>query len=119
MTIDSPGSVPMCAVGDLVPVVEGELRAELAKALRERDDALRQARREHLVDVPYRHMANLRAWLERPNGSHNIGRVTFEAVEGGGVLVRTLPYSYPEPRFDDLPGMWEQADLAGGQTDTA
>jgi hypothetical protein len=48
--------------------------------------------RQHIVTVPPGEMAGLREWMERPNGSLRIGRVTFEAVEGGAIWVRTDPY---------------------------
>lgn len=48
--------------------------------------------RQHLVDVPARSMDALREWLARPNGSFMAGRVSFDAVEGGGILIRTRPY---------------------------
>jgi hypothetical protein len=48
--------------------------------------------REHTVEVPARDRQRLASWLERPNGALTIGRVTFEAVENGGVLVRTQPF---------------------------
>ena len=48
---------------------------------------------EHTVVIPAREMDALRRWMERPNGSSGFlgeaGRVTFEAVAGGGVMVRT------------------------------
>lgn len=44
---------------------------------------------EHIVKVPSVEMERLRKWLERPNGGLRIGAVTFEAVEGGSILVRT------------------------------
>jgi hypothetical protein len=51
---------------------------------------------EHIVQISARDVDLLRSWLEWPNGSFGVGkrkdRVTFEAVQGGGVLVRTLPY---------------------------
>lgn len=34
----------------------------------------------------------LRDWLKRPNGSVSIGQVTFDAVEGGGILIRSRPH---------------------------
>lgn len=48
--------------------------------------------REHIVTVPASRMDDLRKWLEWPNGGIRIGRVCFEAVENGGILVRTDPY---------------------------
>lgn len=53
---------------------------------------MRPVDREHIVAVAAKHMDNLRRWLERPNGSFTADRVTLEAVEGGGILVRTQPY---------------------------
>jgi hypothetical protein len=48
------------------------------------------------ADVRPSDMAALRQWLERPNGSHgpesSRGLVTFDAVVGGGILVRTKPW---------------------------
>lgn len=34
---------------------------------------------------------HLRDWLTRPNGALPLAEVTFEAVEGGGVWIRTRP----------------------------
>jgi hypothetical protein len=48
--------------------------------------------REHIVIVPMSEMARLRKWMDRPNGSFRHGRVTFEAVEGGSIWVRTRPW---------------------------
>ena len=53
-----------------------------------------QMRSEHLVSVSRRDMEALIAWLRRPSGAHVVGRVTFESVEDGGVLIRTRPYVY-------------------------
>lgn len=55
------------------------------------------ADRDHHVQLNSSDRRSLLAWLERPSGSwHSDGpsRVTVDAVEGGGVLVRTRPYSY-------------------------
>lgn len=55
------------------------------------------ADREHHVQLSSADRRSLLAWLERPNGSwasDSGGRVTVDAVGGGGVLVRTRPYSY-------------------------
>lgn len=52
--------------------------------------------RQHVVTVHARDMNRLRRWLDRPNGGLRIGRVTFESVEDGGILVRTDPYTYTE-----------------------
>lgn len=50
--------------------------------------------REHIVKVAAKHMDDLRRWLERPNGSFTVDRATLEAVEGGGILVRTRPFGH-------------------------
>lgn len=53
--------------------------------------------REHVIQLNAAQTADLRAWLARPNGSLTDGfngRMTMDAVEGGGILVRTRPYSY-------------------------
>lgn len=51
--------------------------------------------REHIIQLNAAETADLRAWLVRPNGSLGDGnRMTVDAVEGGGILVRTRPYSY-------------------------
>jgi hypothetical protein len=56
---------------------------------REREDS------EHIVQLNSRETQALREWLRAPNGSHISAnwRVTFDAVENGGLLVRTQPYS--------------------------
>lgn len=48
--------------------------------------------REHVAQLTPAERAALLEWLEHPNGSLSMGRVTFEAVENGGLLVRTEPY---------------------------
>lgn len=51
--------------------------------------------REHIVQLNSRQVDALRVWLRSPNGCHcPLDRVTFEAVENGGLLVRTQPYTY-------------------------
>ena len=67
-------------------------RAGLAAAFELVERHLRD--REHIVDLNAAEVARLREWLARPNGSHGRGRVHFNAVEGGGVMVRTHPYRY-------------------------
>jgi hypothetical protein len=56
---------------------------------------------EHICELSYRDKEALREFLVRPNGawiSSDPGwRVTVEAVEHGGVLVRTQPYKYSAP----------------------
>ncbi|MGW3197123.1 hypothetical protein ACWDBD_21535 [Streptomyces sp. NPDC001118] len=44
---------------------------------------------EHTVKVSAQDTAKLRDWLTHPNGAFTLGRVTFESVEDGGILVRT------------------------------
>ena len=51
---------------------------------------------EHITELNPGGVDKLRAWLVRPSGSLSMGRVTFEAVEGGGILVRSRPYTGPE-----------------------
>ena len=46
---------------------------------------------EHTVDVSAVDRRALVAWLQHGTGSYHTGRVTFEAVEGGGMLIRTRP----------------------------
>ena len=47
---------------------------------------------EHIVELNHVMVATLREWLNRPNGACPMGRVNFEAVEGGGIRIRTEPY---------------------------
>lgn len=49
---------------------------------------------EHIVQINNDERMKLLEWMARPNGSHPIGRVNFEAVAGGGLLVRTDPYDH-------------------------
>lgn len=50
-------------------------------------------RHEHIVELNPTQAGRLREWLDKPNGSHRpTSRVGFEAVCGGGLLVRTKPY---------------------------
>jgi hypothetical protein len=69
--------------------VAAEYRSKVARIIPDR---------EHIVKVQPRDMAALRQWLERPNGAHGRleSRVTFEAVEDGGIWVRTRPIWIPE-----------------------
>lgn len=43
----------------------------------------------HVVGLTHADVNALRHWLTAPNGSLHLSRVTFEAVENGGILVRT------------------------------
>lgn len=47
--------------------------------------------REHIRTVTRDEMDRLRKWLTYPNGSCSLQNVTFEAVEHGGIWVRTRP----------------------------
>jgi len=49
---------------------------------------------EHIVELFSRDMPALRQWLQNPNGAFcDAGpRITLEAVQGGGILVRTRPF---------------------------
>jgi hypothetical protein len=53
---------------------------------------------EHIVELNSRETTELAGWLLHGTGSHRVGRVTFESVEHGGVLVRTDPYPGPPKR---------------------
>jgi hypothetical protein len=56
------------------------------------------ADRDHHVQLNAVQTADLAQWLTRPNGSMSDGqRLSVDAVAGGGVLVRTRPYSYQRP----------------------
>lgn len=51
--------------------------------------------REHVIQVSARQVALLRKFLESPSGTLSLGRrLSINAVEGGGILVKTRPYSY-------------------------
>lgn len=50
-------------------------------------------RPEYIVQVGRSRMDQLREWLKRPNGSLWVNdRLTIEAVEDGGIVVRSQPY---------------------------
>lgn len=72
-------------------VAEAVYRATLARVIPDR---------EHIVQLNAAETAQLRRWLDRgPSGSVRVGkRLTMDAVEGGGMLVRTRPYSYQNVR---------------------
>jgi len=61
--------------------------------------------REHIVQLSPIDAKRLSDWLNRPNGSwssrHDASgaseRVTVNAVEGGGILIRTRPFTYVTP----------------------
>lgn len=50
---------------------------------------------EHIVQINNNDRMQLLEWMRHPNGSHRIGpRLVFDAVAGGGLLVRTDPYDH-------------------------
>lgn len=54
--------------------------------------------REHIVQLNRDEVSNICEWSDRPNGSLILGgRLSLNAVEGGGILVRTKPYVYVTP----------------------
>lgn len=97
------------AGGNPIRIMDTALREAMVKA-----DALlegnpapvspqREKDREHVVQMNARETDALREWLKRPSGAHGKNpRVTFEAVENGGLLVLTEPYTYPEPENKQL-----------------
>lgn len=44
---------------------------------------------DHLIELNPSGVNRLRKWLGHPGGALTMGRVTFESVAGGGILVRT------------------------------
>ena len=60
--------------------------------LRKRDARVR-ADREHIVQINRADAVKLSAFATKPNGALALGnRLTVEAVEGGGLLIRTAPF---------------------------
>lgn len=50
-------------------------------------------RPEYIAQLSRSQREELSSWLRSPNGALTVGdRVTFEAVEGGGVLVRVRSF---------------------------
>lgn len=67
------------------------------------------ADRDHHVQLNDTERRALIGFLERPNGSWTgQGRLSVDAVSGGGVLVRTRPYSHQRPG----PALARQQELA-------
>lgn len=53
--------------------------------------------REHIVQLNPDQRQSLQTWLKHPNGSLRLGRACFEAVQGGGILIRTDAYAWSAP----------------------
>ncbi len=53
---------------------------------------------EIIYQIDPQQKAQLEQWLKKPNGSLRLGRAGFEAVEGGGVLVRVMKYTIEDAR---------------------
>jgi hypothetical protein len=76
---------------------------------------------EHIIQLSSAEKSKLALWLTRPNGSCPLNRVTFEAVTGGGILVRTRGYEGEElhpKRPRSMPGLADivtQSLLTTGQ----
>jgi hypothetical protein len=84
-TYDDLGSSGMSAMVNTAQAVH---RAVLARVIADRD---------HHVQLSSTDRRSMLQWLERPSGAwttDNPSRVTLNAVEGGGVLVRTRPYAH-------------------------
>lgn len=75
------------AVETVKTAVEKTYRAVLGRVIGDR---------EHVIQLSATEVEAMRRWLERPSGSlpGDHPRLSMDAVEGGGVLVRTRPYSY-------------------------
>jgi hypothetical protein len=82
---DQLGSFGMGAAEDVARAVH---RATLVRVLADRD---------HHVQLNSSERAALMVFLDRPSGSHVGDRLTVDAVQGGGVLIRTRPYRYQRP----------------------
>jgi hypothetical protein len=54
--------------------------------------------REHNIQMSASEVRKLQEWLKRPSGSFGTGDVSFDAVQGGGILVRTQPYAVRQAR---------------------
>ena len=54
-----------------------------------RPEPKKEAYNQHTVELNVHQTAAFRHWLAQPNGTHRVGRVSFEAVEGGGILIKT------------------------------
>lgn len=86
MTVDREDNV-LPVVAEVAQAVH---RAVLARVIPDRD---------HHVQISSTDRRRLLAWLERGSGSWNTdkpGRLTVDAVEGGGALIRTRPYVWQQ-----------------------
>lgn len=73
------------------------------------------ADRDHIVQLNSAELAQLRRFLTEPNGSHRAGdRLSVDAC-GGGVLVRTRPYTHQRPGMA-LAQEQDQRDQRAGKT---
>ncbi len=100
----TPGNTARIAV--VTPAIEAYWRqqdnlAEMRKRLERASPACVEAmlkeypmQHEHLAQINLEERMRLQEWMKSPNGSLRFGRVCFEAVVGGGILVRTDPYDY-------------------------
>jgi hypothetical protein len=82
---EETGSGGMAVAEHIATVVH---RAVLARVIPDRD---------HHVQLTASDRRAMLAWLERPNGAwqpDSPSRVSLNAVEGGGVIVRTWPYRW-------------------------
>lgn len=82
---------------------------EYVEALR---PAVTRPEREYIVQIGRADAIKLSAFATNPNGSMRLGnRLTIEAVEGGGLLVRTKPVGYYGDKaellesYDPVPGL--------------
>lgn len=47
----------------------------------------------HIILVPKASVEALKKWLADPNGAHRVNdRLTFEAVEGDQLMIKSSPY---------------------------
>jgi hypothetical protein len=88
--------MPDQAVDEIVRIavagtVDDKLRGDIAARVRSLVAGALQ--HEHQVQVTAADSARLTAWLRHPTGGLYLGRACFEAVEGGGILVRTRPWA--------------------------
>jgi hypothetical protein len=93
-------SVEAGYTGDITAtVVSSELAVKMGEHLLDALQTMVMQDHEHAVQLGAGDVASLRRWLDSPNGGWYlhapgtlVSRASFEAVDGGGVLVRTQPY---------------------------